>query len=536
MSTCLFDSFPVELVHNIFHYLWAHEIFYGFARLSSYIDNVLVGYDRYSISLSSMLKHQFDLMCLHTRPEQVISITLVENNDTPNQSEMFFSKFDILQFINLRSFSIISSNQSIFRQLNLLCRLNNFQSLTLPHISDTYWCLFGSSVETTLPRLKQLITRDYPLMEPLNNMKYLTITHCYCHNLEYLLSQMTNLYSLNITLSLNMSTHWSRKVPMMNHLRQLTLCIQYGRLTMEKMHKFLLKMPCLMHFELRIDDPMDFVVGDQWKVWSQSSEIDIEEAKDIIDGNQWKYLVSHLQTFDFHFCLADRLNKQILDSFRSSFWLTQKRWFVAYDDLQSSSSLFTVPRFAPKNIIYLLNYDTPSCTSSDLCLDQYVDILNLPTLRPLMHHFINVTSLILQTDKDLCLDRILPYLALPQLKSFSLVNTSLLAQLSTETRFESIRSLTIDTLEIKFHAEQICIVFPRIERLKIGISDQETMLLLIDRLKHLSLVTFVYPQPSMFTNITYEWFVENSSRFKENKNFTCNINKVEIHLWISVEE
>ncbi|CAF4897812.1 unnamed protein product, partial [Rotaria sp. Silwood1] len=389
MSTCLFDSFPVELVHNIFHYLWAHEIFYGFTRLSSYIDNVLVGYDRYSISLSSMVKHQFDLMCLHIRPEQVISITITENNDTPNQSEIFFSKFDILQFINLRSFSIISSNQN-------------------------------------------------------------------------------------------------------------------GRLMMEKMHQFLLKMPCLMHFELRIDDPIHFVVGDQWKVWSQSSEVDIEDATDIIDGNQWKYLVSHLQIFDFRFCLADRLNKQILDSFRTSFWLTQKKWFVAYDDLQSSSCLFTVPRFAPKNIIYLLNYDTPSCTSSELCLDQYVDILNLPTVRPLMHHFINVTSLILQTDKDLCLDRILPYLALPQLKSLSLVNTSLLTQLSTETRFESIRSLMIDTLEIKSHAEQICILFPRIERLKIGINDQETMLLLIDRLKHLSLVTFIYHQPSMFTNISYE--------------------------------
>ncbi|CAF1342447.1 unnamed protein product, partial [Rotaria sp. Silwood1] len=389
MSTCLFDSFPVELVHNIFHYLWAHEIFHAFTRLSSYIDNVLVGYDRYSISLSSMVKHQFDLMCLHIRPEQVISITITENNDTPNQSEIFFSKFDILQFINLRSFSIISSNQN-------------------------------------------------------------------------------------------------------------------GRLMMEKMHQFLLKMPCLMHFELRIDDPIHFVVGDQWKVWSQSSEVDIEDATDIIDGNQWKYLVSHLQIFDFRFCLADRLNKQILDSFRTSFWLTQKKWFVAYDDLQSSSCLFTVPRFAPKNIIYLLNYDTPSCTSSELCLDQYVDILNLPTVRPLMHHFINVTSLILQTDKDLCLDRILPYLALPQLKSLSLVNTSLLTQLSTETRFESIRSLMIDTLEIKSHAEQICILFPRIERLKIGINDQETMLLLIDRLKHLSLVTFIYHQPSMFTNISYE--------------------------------
>ncbi|CAF1558670.1 unnamed protein product, partial [Rotaria sp. Silwood1] len=61
MSMCLFNSFPVEVVHNIFHCLWSHEILYGFARLSSYIDNVLVDYDRYWIGLSSIFKHQFDL-------------------------------------------------------------------------------------------------------------------------------------------------------------------------------------------------------------------------------------------------------------------------------------------------------------------------------------------------------------------------------------------------------------------------------------------------------------------------------------------
>ncbi|CAF0984471.1 unnamed protein product [Rotaria magnacalcarata] len=534
MSTCLFDLFPVELVHHIFHYLWAHEIFYGFTQLSSHLDNVLVGYDRYSISLSSMLKREFDLMCLHIRPEQVISITLAENSDTPDQSEIFFSKFDILQFINLRSFSIISLNQSIFRQLNLLCQLNQFQSLTLPHISDTYWRLFGSSVEKTLPRLKQLITRDYPLMEPLHNMKYLTITYSYCHNLEYLLRLMTNLYSLNITLSLNVSSRWSQKAPIMNHLRQLTLCVEYGRLTMSKMNQFLLKMPCLKNFELRIDDPIDFNVDDQWEVWSRNLKDDIEDTKDIIDGNQWKYLVSHLQTFNFRFCLAERLDKQILDSFRSSFWLEQKKWFVSYDDLESSPSLFTVPRFTPKDITYLLNYHTPSCTSSDLKLDQYVHILNLPMLCPLMQDFINVTTLILQTDKDLSLDRILPYLSLPQLRSLSLVSTSLLTQLPTEIKFESIRSLTIDTLEIKSHAEQICIVFPRIERLQIEINDQETMSLLIDRLKRLSLATFVCHHSSILTNMTKEWFVENSSRLKENNNFTCRIDKGKIHLWISV--
>ncbi|CAF0945030.1 unnamed protein product [Rotaria sp. Silwood1] len=382
MSTCLFEFFPVELLHGIFHYLSAHEIFYAFTQISTYVDNVLVSYDRYSISLSSMLKHQFDLMCRLIRPEQVISITIVDNDDTPDQSKLFFSKFDIRQFINLRSYAIISSDQSIFLQLDLLCQFNHFQALTLPNISQTYWCLFGSHVETIIPRLRKLITNQHPITKPLNNLRYLTITHCYCHNLEYLFRQMMMLRSLNITVSLDMFTDWSKKIPVMNHLRRLTLGIQYGRLTMSRMNQFLSKMPRLLHFELRIDDPMDVIGDEQWTRWSRHSNADIEDANDIISGHQWKYLVPHLQTFDFRFCLLNRSDEKILDSFRSPFWLEQKQWFVAYDDYQSSPCLFTVPRFAPKNIIYSSDYNTPWCTSSNLGLDQFVDVLTLPKFRP----------------------------------------------------------------------------------------------------------------------------------------------------------
>ncbi|CAF4043322.1 unnamed protein product, partial [Rotaria sp. Silwood2] len=104
---------------------------------------------------------------------------------------------------------------------------------------------------------------------------------------------------------------------------------------------------------------MDAVGGEQWKRWSRHSNVDIEDANDIISGYQWKYLVSHLQTFDFRFYLSHKSDEKILDSFRSSFWLEQKQWFVAYDDCQSLPCLFTVPRFAPKSISYSSDYRTP---------------------------------------------------------------------------------------------------------------------------------------------------------------------------------
>ena len=225
MSMFSLEFLPVELIHSIFPYLWAHEILYAFAQLNTYFDSILASYDRYLICLSSTIKHQFDLVCRLIQPVQVISIAIAETNDTPDQLNIFFSKFNLQQLTNLRSFAINSNEQSVFRKLDLLCQFNNFQSLVLPKISRNYWCLFGHHLETTLPRLKQLITNQYPLSKPLNNLKYLTVTHCYSYNLEYILREMSNLHSLNITISLDILTNWSVRMPMMSGLRRLTLCI-----------------------------------------------------------------------------------------------------------------------------------------------------------------------------------------------------------------------------------------------------------------------------------------------------------------------
>ena len=304
---------------------------------------------------------------------------------------------------------------------------------------------------------------------------------------------------------------------------------------MDRINQFLIKMPRLIHLELGIDDPMDVCGGDEWKRWSRCLNFDIESPMDIIDGYQWKYLVSHLQKFDFYFYLSHKSDKQILHSFQSPFWLEEKQWFVAYDGCQSLPCIFTIPRFAPKSVIYSSNYCTPSSTSSDLCLDRFVEILTLPMLPQLTHHFINVTSLIVKTDNNITVDKILPYLQLPRVQSLSLVGVSSWIEVSTGTISKSIRSLRVNAMVIKSHAEQICVVFPRLERLQVEINDTHTMLLLIDKLTHLSIATFIHRQSSSLTDLTYDWFVQNSLRLTTNNNFTYDVNGNVVHLWIGIE-
>ena len=52
--TTRFDCFPVELSHCLLSSLSAHEIFYAFTNINSYIDAVLAGYDNYRVNLQSI--------------------------------------------------------------------------------------------------------------------------------------------------------------------------------------------------------------------------------------------------------------------------------------------------------------------------------------------------------------------------------------------------------------------------------------------------------------------------------------------------
>jgi hypothetical protein len=74
-------------------------------------------------------------------------------------------------------------------------------------------------------------------------------------------------------------------------------------------------------------------------------QIQVEAPCDLDDGNRWQILTYSLITFNFKF----RINygyHSTLDSFRTSFWLEEKHWFVAYND----EYLFSIPYFCPTEV------------------------------------------------------------------------------------------------------------------------------------------------------------------------------------------
>jgi hypothetical protein len=99
---------------------------------------------------------------------------------------------------------------------------------------------------------------------------------------------------------------------------------------MAQMEQFLSKMPHLKHLTIKGKGNMD-----------------------LVDGLKWQPVVFHLTTFNFDFKIASQIDNDLLETFRSAFWLVEKRWFIVYDKQQSH--IFTAPLFASRKINYPLS-------------------------------------------------------------------------------------------------------------------------------------------------------------------------------------
>jgi hypothetical protein len=294
-------------------------------------------------------------------------------------------------------------------------------------------------------------------------------------------------------------------------------------MTIIEIKGILLSMPSLKHFQLETDGDVD-----------------------LIDGQQWESIVSHLITFNFRFHLLTATeNKDVLNSFRSPFWLDYKRWFVAYDD-QLFRYVFTIPCFAPKDVKWSSPYRAPASTASNLNLDQYIERLNLASDCLTEYRFRNLTSLVLETKERINMFNLFDFIQdIPQLSSLTISDCILFNSLPKNTICEQIRSLNVShvvDVQHQIDPKCLCTIFPRIEYLNIRVQSRQALPAFIDRLKYLS---FAYFHLSLSVSkwcclqqapVTRQWLIKNTKRLSQDRSFTSVINDRTIRLWMSDEQ
>ncbi len=217
MTRCLLDKFPVELIHQIFNYFSTLEILLTFSDVSSYLDAVLHGYSSYKVNFKSIDRNNFDLICQRILPEQVISLTLSDDQETPGQVELFLSHFQIQQFTGLRSLTLIDLGPTWWIPiLSNLTQLRSLRSMIYIIPAKTYsWvsslscdeltALDGHLSEASAPIFSQLnqlrlAHGDYLKSTPLPCLRHLILDRCVSDTLKYLGNTAPQLKSLNIKL------------------------------------------------------------------------------------------------------------------------------------------------------------------------------------------------------------------------------------------------------------------------------------------------------------------------------------------------
>ncbi len=218
---CHLDLLPIELLHILFTYFPAHEILLSFSGVSDYIDGVLVAYPTWRLNFKSIRRDHFDLVCRRIQPEKVISLILSDDCDTPGQSELFFSRYQIEQFTHLQSLTLIKiefeSMESIFFNLG---KLKHLSSLSFEGDSITYKYpsrINDSSDELrrirlivfygysqTLPHINRLHLHNADVLThiPLPQIRHLKIKECWHDKLRSVLQHVPLLETLNVCVEL----------------------------------------------------------------------------------------------------------------------------------------------------------------------------------------------------------------------------------------------------------------------------------------------------------------------------------------------
>lgn len=303
---------------------------------------------------------------------------------------------------------------------------------------------------------------------------------------------------------------------------------------MSEIKQILLKMPNLKHLELKL-----------------------YANDDIVDGYQWQTLTTSLITFYFKFNLLFIKNYDILDSFRTRFWLEEKRWFVACRD----GSLFSIPHFAPISVYSSELSSFYSTAPDNSLIFSHVNMFSLDTKNILCNHrFNHVKTLVLQIpisfstiketiDLSQVEHLILPSLntistfislrcKLPQLYKLTIKNTvtdDVIPEIKCY-RFAQILKLQISIInESNRHLrKKLFRLFPCIQHLNYTspIESKTTMFHLINGFKHLSNASFYVNNSFIIRESNFcrrpNTIIEHSKRLIKN-NFICRIYQPSIY-------
>lgn len=357
------ESLANELLLDLFEYFDTINLFRIFFGLNLRFNNLLLSYfHRYYLDLRSISKHDFDIACQQYLPSiinQIISLH-ISDDELPDLSKIFLSHdFTLNRFNHLQSISFyhIYSSDTL-RQLIRSCHY-------LPHLTqlnmigcefkqsedeifwiNNIWSLskltyYHNDTPTRHLILSKVLTETSPSIKNLS----LRMLACYFHDLTWLFKCTPHLQRLSAHILTNSDDEQFEMVVL--SIRSLNIIFNGHHQSMINLFQ---KMPNLCHLTLETWNM--FLNGHEWKT------ILIDYLPKIKIFGLKMHHVTTLNDW------ADKQVNELLDTFRTDFWINEHRWFVRCDTLTSKrhahAIVYTLP-YASNSLIYNVCWSKSTC-------------------------------------------------------------------------------------------------------------------------------------------------------------------------------
>lgn len=326
------EFLPTEILFDIFDYLNGTDLLRAFYGLNSRFNHVLhKQYSFYRFRFNSISKCDFDQICQQYLPnivDQVIALDLTDYEDTPQQIDLFFSYIpSVRSFTHLRSLCV-----SHLRTYPLLLKvLDECQHLPCLTQLELYSCsLQNSSVDFQI-----VIDKIWSLSTLTSGVFYFHIQgkQIFC------LPTVTN-SSLKSLAIYNPDLEWNQIHPLITHTPRLKSLLVYIKHFPTNLNHPDVKLSTLTKYNICI-----------WNEIIESNSDIIFQAmpnlrclkvtlwSQLIDGYKWEQIIRDylpkLKTFDLKmkkmFFSAQNIQQKVtelINSFRTPFWVDEQKWFV----------------------------------------------------------------------------------------------------------------------------------------------------------------------------------------------------------------
>ncbi|CAF1317101.1 unnamed protein product [Didymodactylos carnosus] len=337
----LLEEIPFEMYLEIFKYLDAINIYYGFYDLNKRINSVL-SQMRLCFNYSDKSNDRFASILDTFERQQVYSFTL-----SSGVIAVFYSMFTLIQFNNLRTLKLLGiTNEHLDRIASELLRLKHLTQLhveTLIQTDESYDYNRILQISTLKICLLKLYSKNHlyfsmPLLFN-SSIECLTICLNYFDDLYIFLQCMPKLKRLIV----NVYTTEDAKGMNNNNISELTVAnLVYFKLMIkdynvdvqiyEPLKELLMHLPKLAYFEL------------------------LSFCASFRDGHWWKNVLCkllHLKTFSCGFMVWKRnqprniplFGEQFVESFQTPFWLNErKEWGIRCEKTPGCIYVYTSKR------------------------------------------------------------------------------------------------------------------------------------------------------------------------------------------------